>query len=150
MAKVHTQKLSIYVIKQFSDCCHGNIFTTAMSVYVIKQFSDCCHGNIFTTAMSIYVIKQFSDCCHGNIFTTTAKIFSKFRLAHYIHQPNLRFKALMILELVISNYFLKMSLSYPGTSFPNNKPRNLNKGYSPKSLSLSTPSEHIQISFSRS
>ena len=46
--------------------------------------------------MSIYGNEQLSVCCHVNNFTTATKIFTS---SDCVHQPNLSFKALMILEL---------------------------------------------------
>ena len=61
--------------------------------------------------MSNCGIQQFGICCHGSSFTTAAKVFTSSVFAHYIHQPNLSFNALTILEL----FRIMLSKSRPKT-----------------------------------
>ena len=91
--------------------------------------------NVYVGKMSIYGIKQFSVCCHGSNFNMAAK--PTFCFTHCIHQPNLSFMALMILELCRMVFF-----KYPKTSLSNNKSKNLNKRHCLRGIKRLVPATH--------
>ena len=65
MAKVYIHTMSIYRIKQFGFCCHGNIFTTAAKSFTSSVSVTASINQILDSRLQWYF--NYLELCYQNV-----------------------------------------------------------------------------------